>query len=598
MRAAARVWLPVDSPELVDGALDGLWPEQFYSELEALAPNEAFFPLLVLGNSVSRPALAHQIIVASAGIRSLPIVTTNFDWMLESAARELGVRYKVLGPHDEYSAAIDGVAIWKIHGSLDATNPSLLLATAPKLSRPNFPFIDSLSKLCAGRSVCIVGYSGTDLDIYPFLASALEKAVGVFWVDPAPSSAVVARARSLNAVLIERTLEDCLKDSPLVYELRKRPDSTVDELSRETLREHIARALSDLAIEASSHTSLSMPGKKLLLAVLLERRQKAALGLQYLEGFTSADLEGLSHSQSAMRTLLMARLADRVSDYDKSRSYAEVASRKLGNPADESGSSSHQITALRNAATNHRDMALLACLGPSLSYPSIGIVSRPTGREGVAIMSRYLFSAARMHFRLSRLRPSEDPVAKYWHYWALHWYYDHKIIWLEMVRRIGVMLEGRRLLPLRLLGGLIVSRVEHALHAIEQAAWKAGNAVILGHAQKQLQRLGAIRVASMSEGVQAYGLATDILNLALVHRNAGDTFLSEGDLIEASHAFRLALDYAAGCDSKSTMLKALIGLSASGQSIPLSALDEIAEGLTGYGYRRLVDQFRTYLMRE
>lgn len=121
------------------------------------------------------PNAAHYAAVLVAWRSHAPIVTPNYDLLLEEAASRLGLGHTAREPGD------DAVAIWKIHGSVDrldsirTTLRTITVADWEMLRRVRAVFERS------GTTACLVGYSGRDLDFFPHLAS--WELDGAFWLD-------------------------------------------------------------------------------------------------------------------------------------------------------------------------------------------------------------------------------------------------------------------------------------------------------------------------------------------------------------------------------------------------------------------------------
>ncbi len=97
----------------------------------------------------------HKILAHLLFYDKIPIlITTNFDRLIENAYESL------------FAEALDRSRIIKLHG--DIKDPSSILAILPKVVTPiqGSPR-EHLKKILSEYSLCIVGYSGSDLDISP-----------------------------------------------------------------------------------------------------------------------------------------------------------------------------------------------------------------------------------------------------------------------------------------------------------------------------------------------------------------------------------------------------------------------------------------------
>ena len=142
--------------------------------LDAGAPNQ---------NHNTLAALVHSGLITT-------IVTTNFDCYFERALDRLGCRYEVYAssfavgnslpfsalPHKRRNVP----TILKPHGTLE--EPSTIRITLRQVGRPLDPVLrDGLMCELEDSHLVIVGYSGNDYDIFPFLQGWSPKAKSVTW---------------------------------------------------------------------------------------------------------------------------------------------------------------------------------------------------------------------------------------------------------------------------------------------------------------------------------------------------------------------------------------------------------------------------------
>lgn len=129
-----------------------------------------------------RPNAGHYFVaVATARTRGV-IITTNFDPFLEQALAELAIPHQSLTGLDVWNGRcpVGGkVLVLKVHG--DAGVPESLVSKAPDLARTRRVLRDLPWVTPFGRAL-VVGYSGRDFDVFPWLVG--ESAVGeVCWLD-------------------------------------------------------------------------------------------------------------------------------------------------------------------------------------------------------------------------------------------------------------------------------------------------------------------------------------------------------------------------------------------------------------------------------
>jgi SIR2-like protein len=126
-----------------------------------------------------------HLLVALVAFRSKgAILTTNFDPFLERAFEELNLNVETVTGREIWMGEVNSlspqkVTILKIHG--DASHPSTIVSKAPDLARSER--VLGMSGLAGRhRTAIIIGYSGRDLDVFPWLVaeSGVEK---FYWID-------------------------------------------------------------------------------------------------------------------------------------------------------------------------------------------------------------------------------------------------------------------------------------------------------------------------------------------------------------------------------------------------------------------------------
>lgn len=154
----------------------------------------------------AHPNAGHLAFASLAAGNRWPILTTNFDCFLEEAARVQGHSVELVIPTfraiHHLSQPPHATVIVKLHGS--ATDYRTIRATAADLSRcarllRQLEFVPQVGR------VLIAGYSGRDLDLFPWLADNFA-GDQVLWIDrdfPAGH-----RAYALNALRWEGSWND------------------------------------------------------------------------------------------------------------------------------------------------------------------------------------------------------------------------------------------------------------------------------------------------------------------------------------------------------------------------------------------------------
>ncbi len=174
---------------------ENLLPEIFYENIVGIIGRDALKVWEVLRFWNDKPDLvkyslgpnrAHILITYIAWKSNTPIITPNYDTFFEEAAKTLNLQPIISLPGGDYSLpkSSNEISIWKVHGSVDENNFSSIHSTLQSITTIDNAKINSLEKqfLSSNASVCLIGYSGRDIDLFPFILSWAEKNK-VIWLD-------------------------------------------------------------------------------------------------------------------------------------------------------------------------------------------------------------------------------------------------------------------------------------------------------------------------------------------------------------------------------------------------------------------------------
>lgn len=581
------LYLPKGSSDYKTNILDNIMPEVFYHELMAFIGENALLPFRVLAHPSAKPTLAHYFIVWASIRAQVPIITTNFDCLLEKASRDLlGIEPMVVLPSGPYSDHTHPLPVWKVHGSIDMD----ILATMPQITQPNPILLKALQSLLADRHICFVGYSGSDIDLFPMIKD-LPGIKDPFWVDPFPSETLMHRARSIGATFIESTLDQIFSAGPSDFlgELRKAKlyqFSVHNQAKKKSkIESEIEGELSRIKNSAFAEYPFDPDRQKFFLAICLARIGEPKSALKYLHSHDGLQL-GLGQQDKVLLLLTMARLNDCVSDYRNSEDLAQKAF--IESRALQSEIFDQKAIALRIQSLHALSMAKKMQLGPHFSYGVSIVDFSPSALASLAVLVRYFSTAHKMKKLLHSLQGDTfTPKDKIWVFSAWHWYLDHMLILLSLFEATAKRIP--------LISTFTARRIRHKLKHIKEQALQQGDARILAHVQKELQRHGLTSAADLPLAFAAYDLVTDHLNSALIHRNNGDILFKQGKTNKAKHEFKKALDSATQCGSKATVLKALVGLYVCGERISEAEFLSKVKGLSGFGYDRCIAKLRRAL---
>jgi hypothetical protein len=273
------------------------------------------------------PNLAHYAAVLVAARGQVPIVTPNYDVMLEEAARRLGLVPTAGEP------APGAVAIWKLHGTVDRIDS--IRTTLRTITVTDWEMLDRIRAVFERprTSVCLIGYSGRDLDFFPHLASwELESP---FWLDRDfgwEHHAIHRRPETFRAVEAstddwgERIVRDHAS-APAIARLLEVVDAGGGEAQAEAAERgrELVRAHADSV--ARSVPGLDEPRRRLVHALALHATGHDAAAERNL-ALLLADRSATSALDSRLRArahLLASDICHELSRYADSVSYARAA---------------------------------------------------------------------------------------------------------------------------------------------------------------------------------------------------------------------------------------------------------------------------------
>jgi hypothetical protein len=152
---------------------------------------------------------ANHFGAAGLGAAGAAVWTTNFDTLIERAARRSGIPFATIAPPEapHRTRRPAGLVLHKPHGSFPFTgDPPIeprshgydLLFGATELWRElGGAWAQALRADASGREAHLVGYRGVDLDVMPVLLAALTGARRVVWWEVDSQTRNIARLRAV-----------------------------------------------------------------------------------------------------------------------------------------------------------------------------------------------------------------------------------------------------------------------------------------------------------------------------------------------------------------------------------------------------------------
>jgi len=562
-------------------------PEVFYQGLYDLVGPVAVQPWTALSlhdrvpqafPSPPGPTLGHLVVTYLSWRSHVPIVTTNFDTYFEAAARTLGVTPLVSLPQVNTQwkeADPDGaeVAIWKIHGSADPDSTESICATLDRISMSNWPLLERLKFLVARHRTCLLGYSGRDIDCFPFIASfPSQGGERLFWVDSkfSPNEhRIFARPERFVGVKgrIDEFAEAILTRLDLNSRVGERLKASVQERTnivphrtgdikqvyqRETERIVTQEILSELRRQ-------DMDLRPLLHASSLASIHKFEPAAKYCEQFLKL-LNGKSDSLWAAKAwIILASCYHNLSKYKRSEEAARQAL-KIAISNNLTSEAIYALSATDEAMRMQLDLDVYVNARPIIGKVKTLLVAAESSLDS--------FRLERWALKLKEEGPSARVTAEI---------LEHRIRLYAIPQEIFIRLGAWRF------ADWLLSR---QWERIREKAYDVGYAAGIANAIKFLLRVKPLGPDGESPGVLSGASADQVFDLikhktgsALILRNRGAALARKGDTVEAARCFEKAQQLAHEEGNSSLELKALLGLSSCGLKVDVDQLRALAESV-------------------
>ena len=222
LEATIKTFLPRNLDKNIEKKLLNIQPEVFYEILLKVSKNnlevlDIWKVLYSKLNTTSEPNLNHSFIVQYSHFAKVPIFTTNFDSMFEAMAKELNIPYQVYLPSDEPPKNNSSLAICKLHGSIEDMEgnftPNNIFTTMTTITKLNTKWILFLTNLLKEKSITFVGYSGRDIDIFPYIEKSVKQSQKMYWINRFDMDEYSKKyAKKINAIKLDffpKTLFRC-----------------------------------------------------------------------------------------------------------------------------------------------------------------------------------------------------------------------------------------------------------------------------------------------------------------------------------------------------------------------------------------------------
>jgi hypothetical protein len=602
---ASQLFLPTrtNGDRLYLNKIRDIQPEVLFEQLSFLAGNHVRQLWDLLQVPGAKPNINHYLIVTLSLLYRVPVITLNFDTLLETAAAACNLKPKVYVPgRQDREDLLTGsetqqghCVIWKIHGCLGTQNdfgePSLH-TTMSQLARPNRRLLAALAQLVSTCRLHIVGYSGRDGDFFPQLARILrgsKQCAQPVWIDPQFREPQQQTIRRFSATIHSRR---AILGAEEAYQLV----SVVQEQFPHSLGGALAlfkaqpgaknpalgsqRAEQRAAVERNIRATkplLELEKEALLMCLLFQSghtREAYNYGRARIERFQSS----LPPALASAVTLYFSRVCDWNSKYDDFARFVSSADKiadKIVASADRPSKLLVQV-----AAECLRTRAESMLLGPVMKWPDKSLTFQLSIRQQLSLIAQ----CAATSFRIRRLLANfqRRSVARIWRIihpklteqadhadsvqevLAWQYYLDHQLVFMGYLARPLLALVGqlsglggwaKLVAPLkqitRVIGWLMLSRISRSVE-------RAGAAYTQGDIYLYRTRFGLADDLEFAN--HFWTLVNHPVGHALALRDRAVQNMRAGKNLEASAQFLKCYRCSVACGSALTALKALIGL--------------------------------------
>ncbi len=511
------------------------------------------------------PNPGHLALVYLAWQGRTPLITTNFDTLLEEAARSLSLEPLACIPippdlrppdHEQLRTAQrdNEVAIWKVHGTVEPTNFDSIHTTLRTITQADWRKLERIRQQFEqiGTTVCFMGYSGSDLDLFPHMAG-WRLHHRIYWLGPSFSrrhmihrnpdqfTAVVGTSERFATLLAGQwkiedarigLLRDRLRESDAARDRALAGRVHARERYLAAVRQHLKGLFTRILPPAD-------PRRLLIHARALTSIGQNRRAWPYVVRFTTAAASVPPHRMDAGLVsgalTLKASLAHEFSQYEDSFAFSEQARRIACR---------HGLRAVTVEATMAADEALRMQHLPGLRFKEKSYLLHP--RAWIVVV-RFLLHA--FVFGIRRWQDLPRRLGQN----TVH----AESVYLEHLVRIGAIFQ--ELLAGYRLEGMAKVLMTWLWSYVEVRSYEIGYAHGIGNARKYGERLGIPpRTTAALQAGGVYELLSAQTGKAIAYRDHGRRLAREYRVHEAVRAYNRAYRIALIAGNISLALKALI----------------------------------------
>ena len=488
------------------------------------------------------PNFSHSFIVQYSSQHDVPIITTNFDSMFEQACDLLGIEYRVVLPTEsppDREAKL--LSICKVHGSIQDNKedywPDSLETTMTQITKVKTKWIEYINALMADKHLCFVGYSGKDIDFFPFIAeiSKTEKVQKIIWVNRFDGDHSDNASKSCGAIRVcqwPSELFESISNRMVKFKLRQ---LSTKQLTNDAGK--MEELLSSLEKSLMEKKLLTDEEKELLYCILLAKLGKYRIAHKYAIEFETTKLSCLIRPSSKHLLLLTcARLSHERSRYESCRKYAR------------------QVLAMLKSKDGYDiNTALQASCLVSEAY-RMSIPNDTYFGQTVRFIDYLYVAFVIAHFMLTIFKANTKMFRNKLKNYDLssetqHELIEHRIRFYALIQSIlGSSQRGWN--------SLAKAFLIRVWDSIRDMSYQAGYAAGIANSGKFKYRLSPLE-KTKSESANIYALITSATGTELLIRNEADQLLREGKFDESRLKF---IEYANMANRSGNTLNEIKGI--------------------------------------
>ncbi|MCL0065302.1 SIR2 family protein [Dehalococcoidia bacterium] len=598
------ITLPVTAPpECPDHELDKIasaLPELYYEALIEFTKREAvsLWEVLTFGQTKKElqpfnlgPNIGHMVLVYLAWRWRVPLITVNYDLMLELAARKMDLDPIVCHHKSPYEYVETKnqkeISIWKLHGSVDKVDS--IRTTLYTITSLDASLMDKISQLFEKHRACLIGYSGRDIDLFPELVR-FKFPSPAFWLGSnfgeqhriyqRPDKFVMVKATSTDFAHL--LVKNCIPENDPWKKVLTRAVEDKQKLSKEEIERRILKAKDKLIKLGIQHARQVMekflpqdsPDRLLIhglaLANISEDENSLKASCNYLNQF-------LEHPNLEPWKVCRALIIQAHSLHELSRFIdSEICSRKAFQIAISNGLREEQGHALASI-----DAALRGQHLPQLGYRDGCHLKRIGAWRTFAKM---IIDSFRIWFHCPHHLSEQSTASQIRARWA----------YLGHLSRVAAIIQGGSIFVVSRLPGLgtLLTILARRIFLVwwryfEEKSRQSGYAVGVAIAHRHIKRLyfglsGDNYVPTMD----FYSLMSASEQILFAYDQAV-ALLQKGENESAREKFRSCHARARRAGNKVLMLKAFIGLYHSGKAVNVDEVRQTLASIQGNAYREI-----------